>query len=231
MSGSIFEWKIPSSLCLPSRESMLSCLNSNETDSSSVMLNGILPVLAARVQARGGFKIIPVHISENILSLNDVACNVGPILISAFSDATHIALFIATIGPLVEKEAEKYISHDEIYKGYVVDAYGSLAVENAAEFLHARVDEYATEHGMNIGNRYSPGYCGWNVSDQHTLFSLLPHNFCEVHLAESSMMSPIKSISGIIPIGVHVKKQDYACDVCTNTACFRKRNIEPGKIR
>jgi Vitamin B12 dependent methionine synthase, activation domain len=219
MTGSLFEWKIPSSFCLPSRESLLSSLNSREEDSA---INSIVPLLAARVKAQGGFRIIPMSITDNSIHLDANICNVGPILSGAFADAGHVALFVATIGPLVEKEAEKYVSRDEIYKGYVADTYGSLSVENAADFVHARVYEYAEEQGLSSGNRYSPGYCGWNVSDQHSLFSLLPHNFCGVQLSESSMMIPVKTVSGIIPLGKNVKKQGYTCDTCTNTACFRK---------
>jgi Vitamin B12 dependent methionine synthase, activation domain len=220
MAGSLFEWKIPSSFCLPSRESMLSSLNSREDDSA---INCIVPMLSACVKAQGGFRIIPMSISENSIHLDTISCTVGSILSGAFTDAGHVALFVATIGPLVEKEAEKYVSQGEMYKGYVTDIYGSLAVENAADFIHARVNEYAEEQGISSGNRYSPGYCGWNVSDQHSLFSLLPHNFCGVQLADSSMMQPVKSVSGMIPLGKNVKKQGYTCDTCTNAGCFRKR--------
>ncbi|MHB8579979.1 MAG: vitamin B12 dependent-methionine synthase activation domain-containing protein [Ignavibacteriaceae bacterium] len=75
------------------------------------------------------------------------------------------------------------------------------------------------KRGMKITNRYSPGYCNWNVSEQHLFFSLLPQNFCGITLTESSLMLPVKSISGIIGIGSNVKYSKYFCDKCGVKDC------------
>ena len=56
-----------------------------------------------------------------------------------------------------------------------------------------RLERYVAPEGLRITNSYSPGYCGWNVSEQHALFSLLPEGFCGVRLCESGLMLPIKS--------------------------------------
>jgi len=68
--------------------------------------------------------------------------------------------------------------------------------------------------GLKITNRYSPGYCGWVTSEQHKLFALLPKDICSIRLTESSLMLPIKSVSGFIGIGPNVRFNPYTCQLC-----------------
>ena len=76
------------------------------------------------------------------------------------------------------------------------------------------------EAGFSITNRYSPGSCGWPVSDQQLLFSLFPDKYCGISLSDSSLMDPLKSVSGIIGIGRNVKKTAYTCDICDIENCM-----------
>jgi len=82
-----------------------------------------------------------------------------------------------------------------------------------------------SEAEFNVGkmsNRYSPGYCNWNVAEQHKLFKLLPKDFCGVSLTESVLMQPIKSISGFIGVGEKIKYHHYKCKFCTQKQCIYK---------
>ena len=97
-----------------------------------------------------------------------------------------------------------------------------VAVERAADWLEERIDEWAEEQGLGTTNRYSPGYCEWDVSEQHRFFSLLPEAFCGVSLTESSLMQPTKSVSGVMGIGHSAQKRAHACSICTMVNCFRR---------
>ncbi|MCK5694244.1 MAG: methionine synthase, partial [Bacteroidales bacterium] len=89
--------------------------------------------------------------------------------------------------------------------------------------IQEQVRNLAKELGLHITNRYSPGYCSWNVEEQQKLFSLFPKGTCGISLSESSLMSPVKSISGIIGIGAEVKYREYTCEICPMLNCqFRK---------
>jgi hypothetical protein len=79
---------------------------------------------------------------------------------------------------------------------------------------------------MKITNRYSPGYCDWNVGEQHKLFSFFPDNYCGIRLTPSALMDPVKSVSGIIGIGENVKRNDYTCRVCDMKDCIYRRSRE-----
>ncbi len=97
-------------------------------------------------------------------------------------------------------------------------------VENAADMMHHELKAEAAVRGKKITNRFSPGYCGWDVAEQHKLFTFFRDNFCGITLTESALMNPVKSVSGLIGIGRDVKYAAYQCHVCNDKNCiYRNR--------
>jgi cobalamin-dependent methionine synthase I len=107
--------------------------------------------------------------------------------------------------------------------GYVYDVLGSAIAEAAGDQIESFLKKEVAPEGEKITNRYSPGYCNWNVADQHKLFSLLGNSPCGVTLTESALMHPVKSISGVIGIGPTVKYRDYQCTLCLSENCVYRR--------
>ena len=81
----------------------------------------------------------------------------------------------------------------------------------------------ALREGLRISNSYSPGYCGWNVAEQHRLFALLPERPCGIELGRSALMKPEKSVSGIIALGREVEKRPYGCAICNRRNCYKRQ--------
>ena len=46
---------------------------------------------------------------------------------------------------------------------------------------------------------------------------------CGVSLTESSLMVPIKSVSGIIGLGPQVRHLDYTCGLCDFKQCYKRK--------
>ena len=113
----------------------------------------------------------------------------------------------------------RFMSRGDPFTSFVASWMGSLAVERVADRLQAAVAERAAAGGLHLTNRYSPGYCGWPVSDQQKLFRLLPPDFCGVRLSETSLMQPIKSVSGLIGLGERAVFNDYTCERCDLESC------------
>ena len=132
------------------------------------------------------------------------------------------AAFVVTIGARLESEARALMTAGQSLEGYVLDTVGSIAVEAAADVLEEEVTTAVVDRGWNITNRFSPGYCTWETSDQHSLFSLLPEQPAGVTLSDSSLMSPIKSVSGVIGLGPEVEHRPYACELCSMTNCHQR---------
>jgi hypothetical protein len=191
----------------------------------STLIDEILQDLPSRVKIRCGFRILPprsVSISRDSFSCSSIDFSSGSIIAEQLRKADTLALFTATIGGKLEEWSKKLIEEGDALRGYIVDAVASEAVEGAAEWLEKKIELHVQQRSWRITNRYSPGYCGWSVAEQHKLFSLLPKGFCGVSLTASALMIPIKSISGIIGLGPDVKRGAYQCSICDLKDCFRR---------
>ncbi|MFN8239954.1 MAG: vitamin B12 dependent-methionine synthase activation domain-containing protein [Bacteroidales bacterium] len=150
---------------------------------------------------------------------------IGKIILGQIRKAESIAVFTCTAGSAIGNLSRELIAGKDFLKGYILDIAGSEIVEAAADRMQALLSEDVGRDGNRTTNRFSPGYCGWHVSEQHKLFRLFPSNFCGITLNESALMDPIKSISGIIGVGPTVKMKPYTCSFCDAENCiYRKRD-------
>jgi hypothetical protein len=147
----------------------------------------------------------------------------GPVIAEQLRGAESAAVFLCTAGPRLEAWSRRLIQEGDFARGYMVDAAASEAVEAAVDKIQNHLAETVLPGGARITNRFSPGYCGWPVSDQHGLFSLLPEGFCGVTLTASSLMVPIKSVSGLVGIGPSAEFNPYPCRQCPMKDCFKRR--------
>lgn len=189
-------------------------------------LEEILPTIEKLINVKAGFRILDslkVNEKKDSVVIGDIQFDTGKIIANPLKNSTSVAVLVASAGNEIERISKKYLSGEDVLKGYIVDTIGSEIVESAADLLEIKLQEIVSEKGLKLTNRYSPGYCGWAVKEQHKLFSLLPVNFCGVSLTESALMIPIKSVSGIIGLGSNVKKYAYQCSICEMEHCIRRK--------
>jgi len=177
--------------------------------------------LLNKVDIRGGYGISDcVAIKSTTLEIDNIEFNTKKIISRSLNRATSVAVFVCTIGETVSNWTRELVKNDAV-KGYIADVSASLMTEKVAERIQHEIMDFATSSlSCLISNRYSPGYCGWPVSDQHQLFSLLPDNFCGIKLNEAALMHPIKSVSGIIGIGKDISVLPYPCNICSIKDCI-----------
>jgi hypothetical protein len=169
-----------------------------------------------------GFRIFPVDIkpeTHDCVITGGQTFNCQKIITAQLRYAEKVALFACTIGSEIETLAARYFEEGDAVVGHFIDMVASTAVEQVTDKLHYYISEMIAQQQLNVTNRFSPGYCGWPVSEQQKLFSLLPERFCGITLTESALMLPKKSTSGIIGIGSKVKKEPYYCKTCTRKEC------------
>jgi len=172
---------------------------------------------------RGGFTMVSnVRISADKkgILLEDKLLLTDKIVASNLKEAETALLFLFTAGIQYEVRSRDLMNHNDQIKGYVIDVLGSVVVELAIDRMRQNLDDQLLLSNLKMTNPYSPGYCGWPVSDQSKLFSFFPDGFAGITLSESSLMSPIKSVSGIIGIGGTVRKRAYRCEICDHTTCI-----------
>jgi hypothetical protein len=186
----------------------------------------LLPLFDQIIKPVGGFVLFPdsmLDVGSESLTLDSINFNTGHTIASQIEGSEYIGVIIASAGSQISDKSHEFIGNGDYLEGYIVDAVGSLVAESVADIVQNYLKEHLASIGLNITNRLSPGYCGWDVSEQHKLFSLLPDYFCGVALNESALMSPIKSISAIIGIGQHVEPGPYPCSICTLENCYMRR--------
>jgi hypothetical protein len=169
------------------------------------------------------FKDISFDDNKKTITIESISFDIKKIIYWQIKKSDSAALFLSTAGEEIGLRSKKSMKEGDLLRGYVYDVVGSEAVEAAAGLMQDRLEDKMKRLGSYITNRFSPGYCGWMVVEQHKLFSLMPDNYCGIRLTESALMDPIKSVSGIIGIGKNVKRAPYTCSFCDMKNCIYKR--------
>ena len=157
------------------------------------------------------------------VAINNISFNIKKIVFGQIKKSDSLAVFLCTAGEEIGKRSRRAMKERDFLRGYVYDVIGSEIVESAADLMQDELEKSAVASGNRITNRYSPGYCGWNVSEQHKLFQLIPYNYCGIRLNESALMDPEKSVSGFIGIGENVKSNAYICQICDMKDCIYRK--------
>jgi len=147
---------------------------------------------------------------------------------SLFPDADRLALYAATIGAAVRERIEALFDYHDFALGSMLDSIASQAADGAAEALAAWYHDHLVGQGVLAPDDavmgYSPGYCGWYITGQRTLFEHLQPDRIGISLNGSCMMSPLKSVSGgIVPAkpNIHLFKPRFSyCPDCKQRPCI-----------
>lgn len=135
-----------------------------------------------------------------------------------------VAVFALTIGSHLEELVDHLAEHGVIVQAAVLHAIGSGATEKVADFVQDRISQLARSQGFCTSQRFSPGYCDWDVSQQKMLFRAMKGDYAGIHLTEECLMLPRKSISGIIGIGSGGNVENYnPCPTCDRESCPGRR--------
>ncbi|HWS00562.1 MAG TPA: vitamin B12 dependent-methionine synthase activation domain-containing protein [Prolixibacteraceae bacterium] len=146
----------------------------------------------------------------------------GKTVCKELKNAEELLFFVCTAGKSISQKADVQLSGADPAKGYIYDQVGIFLAEAIGNRLQQIVKEELGA-GKLITNMYSPGYCHWDVADQHRLFALFPAAPCGVTLTDSALMNPVKSISGVIGIGKDVSYREYPCALCLSVNCIYRR--------
>lgn len=208
---------------------MIKALGYTEDDVPEAVLESIENIYSNAINSaeiKCAYKIFSndeIKISKSKLNINHFEFDIKNIIGLHLRNADSIAIFAATLGnkfdELIALSKEK-----DLLDAFIIDTLGSELIEMVGDWLELQIQENIGN--KNISNRLSPGYCGWSVSEQQKIFALLGNNCCGISISDSSLMNPIKSISGIIGIGEKLVRQDYQCKICSLENCYKRKRVE-----
>jgi len=154
---------------------------------------------------------------------NEPTTPVGDIL----GRAENLAVFAVTLGERVSRRINECFQSDDPALAAMLDCAASAAADKLAESAQGRFESVLTRAGRATPGtavlRYSPGYCGWHISGQKTLFEFLRPQQIGICLTKSFLMQPLKSVSGVLIAGpkeIHSFQMSYPfCIKCETRGC------------
>lgn len=192
----------------------------------SELIKKILKESETECQVKAEYAVFPItktNDNEKTVEINDVVFNVNKIVYSQIKKSESVAVFLCTAGEWIGSMSRSAMKEGDLLTGYIYDIIGSEIVEATTDMMQEKLSRSVAMAGKKITNRYSPGYCGWDVAEQHKLFRLLGDNFCGIRLTPSALMDPMKSVSGFIGIGEKVKFNPYTCRLCDMKDCIYRK--------
>lgn len=153
--------------------------------------------------------------------------DMGTIILRQLRGSEAYALFICTAGTAYGDYQQHLTRQGDMVRVFIADALGSVIAERVADAMEEHLQQSIDKLLWHHTNRFSPGYCGWHVSQQQLLFPLFQGQTCGVTLTDSSLMMPIKSVSGVIGLGKEVRRLDYTCGLCNFSKCYKRRRRQP----
>jgi hypothetical protein len=234
--------KIPAEKIIPARDNVLEtqCIPPGERLSEEVEL-----LLKRGMEMLGQFSQAKVVMTSTSLpefevvyygeGLNEEKAPLGEII----KKANELALFAVTLGSRITDEIDELFKTNEFALGSMLDSVASAATDKAADIVENNFLDYLSGKSQ-IGSskailRFSPGYCGWHMSGQKKLFAFLCPEEIGIELLESFLMTPLKSISGVMVFGekeIFDFENTYAfCSDCKSRSCLGRKYAVLGKTR
>lgn len=135
--------------------------------------------------------------------------------INFLEGSTEFILCATTLGYDVDKKIKYYLATNKL-RALVLDACASVYLVNKA-------DEFEKQFGEKRTFRFCPGYENTPLSDNKIILELLKDVKPKVSTLDSLMLSPNKSMVGIIGLGI---KKEKNCSTCmfNNRCSYRKEN-------
>lgn len=146
-------------------------------------------------------------------------------VINQLKGASHLLVGVVTIGDFLEKKVFELFSQGEYPQALALDAVGTVAVEDFSREVRKLAHQEVKEQGFKTSRHFSPGYGGWEVSQQDIIFKSIPADNIGVRLTEGYMMLPQKSLSWIIGVGEEMiisSEEDNNCGNCQSKCCNYK---------
>jgi hypothetical protein len=143
-------------------------------------------------------------------------------------------LSAVSAGPQLEEEAQRLWRDGRPDEYFFLEMYGSAVVEHLNTVSGARLCAWADPLGMAVLPHYSPGYPGWDISEQGELLAMLKpplpdgRGSLDLEVLASGMLRPKKSLLAVFPVvpkssSTRPLDELVPCTHCSYTPCQYRR--------
>jgi hypothetical protein len=151
----------------------------------------------------------------------------------AEAQADSMVLFAVSAGRECEEYAQQLWRESKPDEYFFMEMFGSGVVEHLVTVASGRICGWADQLGAAALPHYSPGYSGWDISDQIKLWHLLRqsgarHFDGRLEVLETGMLRPKKSLLAVMGITRHLEKARslarlIPCEACALSDCQYRR--------
>jgi hypothetical protein len=148
------------------------------------------------------------------------------------AQAHSTVVLAVSAGKECEAKAKELWQEGKPDEYFFMEMYGSAVVEHLVASASGRICAWADHQRMAALPHYSPGYSGWDISDQVKLWRLLRQDgrpFAgELEVMETGMLRPKKSLLALLGLTRHVDKVGkfsrlIPCENCSLASCQYRR--------
>lgn len=156
-------------------------------------------------------------------------------LIEKFVSAEADGAFVAAVsaGKECEEMARQLWQEEKPDEYFFLEIYGSAVVEHLIAKIGFRFCDWADRRRFAILPHYSPGYPGWDISDQNRLLDVIRKHGSntlpgELRVLQTGMLNPKKSLLAVFGVTRNLQKAQrlsdlVPCQNCSLPACQYRR--------
>lgn len=134
-----------------------------------------------------------------------------------------VVAVVASAGKNCEGRARQLWKEEKPDEYFFMEVYGSAIVEHVIAQAAGKICAWAENNAMVALPRLSPGYPGWDIREQQSLFDVINtgrnHDFPEdIHVLHTGMLNPKKSQLTVFGLTHHREKVHRTADLipCMN---------------
>jgi len=137
--------------------------------------------------------------------------------------AEKMLLISTTIGTLIENRLTEYKEAGKMSEAFALDACATAYVAKAGTMAMSRVEKTYHREGLRTTFPMGPGHSYWrDLEDMQVIFHFLRAERIGLHLNDSNLMVPRKSIAMVMGVGRNLPdfKGKTHCNFCNlQTTC------------
>jgi hypothetical protein len=155
------------------------------------------------------------------------------------AEARSVVVAAVSAGPECEAQAQQHWREEKPDEYFFTETYGSAVVENLVTVAAGRLCAWADQNQMAALPHYSPGYSGWDMTDQGKMWEVLNRGRTrplpgELEVMTTGMLVPKKSLLALFGLTTQLERAKQLqifipCENCALDPCrFRRAPYRNG---
>lgn len=184
---------------------------------------GVLSEIEDLADIHGGYVIfgdLMLCRAPYCMKIHGVTFAVGEKVFMPMRRSTMAAVYICSAGKEIAQWLQAISKKGDLPQIRLSEILTTIMLETAMDQIQHDLMRDASYRHLRITNRFSPGYCNWDIEDKKKVLSMIPDGFCNMRLNGNGITSSANYVSGIIGIGRDVESLALKCDHCSTPHCL-----------